>query len=431
MKSIFLIILLMVSHSKSLWARDFIPPMPNDLASTKVSLLTVGLGEELFARYGHTMLRIEDRSNNLDYLVNWGIFDFSDPFFIPKFFQGVLIYRMGFSPTQPTTRYYRDVERRSVVQDEVNLNVVQKRMLMEKIIKNAQPENVLYPYQFFRNNCATIPRDLFNDITKGEIVKNFGSTLVNMTYRDYVRTYLGINPLVGWGLDIVFNGDNDFKLSKWQEMFFPDKLREHLSRMPSYDENGQLIPGESFLKNHMILVDLPEPNGKSMDGYWLNVWITGFPLIGILLTWYMRRRGNLTMISVWQIRLFGLVSLWWGLTCGFFGSTHSFGWMFSSHTDAHRNLNILMFWPTDFVFILSGCFMLVKGLKITPFSTILFKWSRFFAKYHLIFIPIFCVCSLSGFFSQDTSRVLIFMVPLSILYNGLMCKLILPNATKS
>jgi len=58
-------------------AQDFIPPLPSDFEATRISLMTVGLGTSLYSRYGHTMLRIQDPSNNLDYMVNWGIFDFS------------------------------------------------------------------------------------------------------------------------------------------------------------------------------------------------------------------------------------------------------------------------------------------------------------------------------------------------------------------
>ena len=80
----FSLLLLPVSGHSS----EYIPTMPTELNSTRISLLTVNDGVELYTRFGHTMLRIQDPSEDIDFVIHWGQFDFSDPLFIPKFFQG-------------------------------------------------------------------------------------------------------------------------------------------------------------------------------------------------------------------------------------------------------------------------------------------------------------------------------------------------------
>jgi len=413
-------LIIFLSFIQSVSAQEFVPPMPSDLEKTRISLMTVGLGEDLASRYGHTMLRVEDPSNQLDYLVNWGIFDFSDPMFIPKFFRGILIYQMGFSSTVATIRYYRNVEHRSVMEDELSLTPAQKQKLLEKIIWNAQPENYRYPYQYFRNNCATVPRDYLDLVTNGAIKKAFGGVEVPQTFRDYVRMNLANNPFVAWGLDVLFNSDNDHRLTKWQEMFYPLKLREYLATLPRFDDQGNPDTRQSLLINHRVVVDLPEPPGHAIDGYFLTWIIAGLPLfvVGFVML-YGRRRGDKELPS-WCFRVFGLVSIWWGCTSGFFGLSHFSGWVFSSHTDLHRNLNMLLFWPVDPLVLILGVQMGILGRKWVFSGKLKPGFWKVLAKLHLAVIPVYGLVSLSGYFVQDTTRVLIYMAPLSLLYYGTM-----------
>jgi hypothetical protein len=405
-------------------AQEFVPPMPDDLERTRISLQTVGLGTDLYARYGHTMLRIEDPSHNLDYLVNWGIFDFSDPMFVPKFFRGILIYKMGFSGTKPTIRYYEQVERRSVDQDELALTSKQKRALMEKIIWNAQPENVDYPYQYFRNNCATKPRDYLDTVLGGAVSRQFSGEKTSLTYRDYVRSNLSNNMYVAWGLDIIFNGDNDHLLSKWEEMFYPLKLREYLAQMRAVDDEGRPDPGNTLLLNHRVLVDIPSPAVSDIDGYKVAWLVAGLPLGALLISLLARaRKGDRPAALPWHHRVFGIVTLWWGLTVGFFGLTHFSGWAFSSHTDLHRNINILLFWPVEMLVLTLGVQMGILGRGWNFKGRLRIGFWRKFAIIHIIFIPIYAVAGLSGIFAQDVSRVVGYMAPLSLLYYVVMARL--------
>jgi len=408
----------------SVIAQDFIPPMPSDLAKTRISLMTVGLGDNLYSRYGHTMLRVEDPSNNLDYMVNWGIFDFSDPMFIPKFFRGILIYQMGFSGSVATINYYRNVEKRSVIEDELALTEKQKKHLMEKIIWNAQPENYKYPYQYFRNNCATIPRDYLDELAGGAFKRQFENIKTEYSYRDYVRKNLAINPFVAWGLDVIFNGDSDHKITAWQEMFYPLKLREYLAKAPRVGEDGQIDVNQPLLINHRVVVDLPNPPDQAIDGYLMTWLVSGVPLLVVGLVMFRRMRENRVDLPKWCFRVFGLVSLWWGFTHGFFGLTHFSAWLFSSHTDLHHNLNIFLFWPFDMLVVILGVHMGLLGRAWNFKGLIPKEWWRQLAFGHLVVIPVYACVSYLGISGQDTSRVLAFMAPLSALYFIVLARLV-------
>lgn len=60
--------------------------------NAKVSILTCGLGPESYAMYGHTGIRIQDTSKQIDVVYNYGAFDFDTPNFIGKFVKGDLQY---------------------------------------------------------------------------------------------------------------------------------------------------------------------------------------------------------------------------------------------------------------------------------------------------------------------------------------------------
>ena len=401
----------------SAMAEYFLPPRLTNPEESKITLLTVGLGEDLAARYGHTMFRIQDAGHKIEYVVNWGIFDFSDPMFLPKFFRGILIYSMGFSYYESTLRYYREVEHRPVWEDDMNLTPAQKVAFVDKIIWNAQPENVRYNYQYFRNNCSTTPRDYLNTILHDKIRPVMERQKVGKTFRDYVRNNLGINLIVGWGLDVIFNADNDHELSAWEEMFYPPKFQEHLATIPAYDDAGVEIPGKKLLLDHRTVVDVEEPDPHAIDGYWFVLFFTTLPLIGLLakhgFAQGLKARNRFTANYEW--RIFGATALFWGLTSGFFGLVHTFAWLFSAHTDLHRNVNILLFWPTDFLIAYWGVKFLIRGGKAEQSP----NWQRFWqvlASAHLIVIPVYILVGLYGITGQYVTRVLAHMVPASILF---------------
>lgn len=53
----------------------------------RISLLTVGPGEEMYQLEGHTALRIQTDEGE-DIVVNWGMFDFNAPNFAYRFVKG-------------------------------------------------------------------------------------------------------------------------------------------------------------------------------------------------------------------------------------------------------------------------------------------------------------------------------------------------------
>ena len=61
--------------------------------STKVSLLTCEPSQDaVYTYFGHTSIRIQDKANDIDWIFNYGVFSFDQPYFIPKFIKGETDY---------------------------------------------------------------------------------------------------------------------------------------------------------------------------------------------------------------------------------------------------------------------------------------------------------------------------------------------------
>ena len=61
----------------------------------KVSLMTCAPGTEIYALFGHTALRYEDKARGEDWVFNYGMFSFNTPHFIYRFVKGETDYELG------------------------------------------------------------------------------------------------------------------------------------------------------------------------------------------------------------------------------------------------------------------------------------------------------------------------------------------------
>ncbi|RPG78913.1 MAG: DUF4105 domain-containing protein, partial [Crocinitomicaceae bacterium TMED135] len=52
--------------------------LSKNVSHSKISILTCDPGNEIYSLFGHSALRIENSKNNLDLVVNWGLFEFSE-----------------------------------------------------------------------------------------------------------------------------------------------------------------------------------------------------------------------------------------------------------------------------------------------------------------------------------------------------------------
>ncbi|NQX90714.1 MAG: DUF4105 domain-containing protein, partial [Flavobacteriales bacterium] len=185
----------------------------------QLSLLTCSPGAELYSTFGHSAIRINDPVKNIDWVYNYGTFEFSDDFYA-KFAQGKLNYRLSKGTFTNFVNEYIYFGRK--VEEQVFLlsrNDIQ--LLFEALEENYKPENRTYRYDFFFDNCSTRILDIVEETLDGEIVFNDPLPADSMTFREMIDSYQGHMPWGDFGIDLALGTPCDRYMEHPEQTFIP------------------------------------------------------------------------------------------------------------------------------------------------------------------------------------------------------------------
>ena len=189
--------------------------------SLQISLLTCSPGKLAYEKFGHSALRVVDKSKDLDIVFNYGIFSFDIESFYIKFMKGETDYVLGVASTAHFLPEY--AERNSSVMEQVlNLTKEEKERLVEALLVNYEPQNRKYRYNFVYDNCSTRPRDIIMANVDGVI--SFSRNFEPETFRTHVEKYAGSNTWLMFGIDMLFGASADAYASRMISMFLPEIL---------------------------------------------------------------------------------------------------------------------------------------------------------------------------------------------------------------
>ena len=188
----------------------------------RLSLVTCTPGAELYARYGHTALRLRDPVNDIDITFNYGIFDFNTDHFYWKFVRGETWYELGASPTYWFMREYEETNR-PVYEQVLNLTPEQRDAVWQALADNYRPENRKYLYNFVFDNCATRPYLLIEEAL-GEPLTSDYTGHTGDTYRSFIRHYTGALTWANAGINLLFGPRADKPMTSGQRLFLPEEL---------------------------------------------------------------------------------------------------------------------------------------------------------------------------------------------------------------
>jgi len=377
----------------------YVPKVPQDMNDLDFYLMTGGPGYEVNDRFGHTAIRVVNRAEGTDVAFNWGKFSFDDPGFLWKFFRGQLDYSMGVRTFERDVALYGEMDRR-VVMDHLNLTSQQKQRLISKIAWNAVPEHRRFSYQYWYKNCATIPRDYLNDVLGNQIYQRFATQPANRVFRDYVRRNLTYSPFIVPLLDVLMNSNIDRPISAWEDMFLPHNLRRWLLTMPALDDHGQPVKNQKLLSDERVLLDHPEVfKPKFNDFLALSLPVTLGLIFAVSVLVLRPRRESVAY------RAIGVATFWWALVSGLLGTTLLLNWFFSGHPDGWHNANLMLFWPTDWLFVAAGWHMMRSGNPMVA-SGLVRRYGRLYAWGHLLSLVGLCGLVGAGIITQNVWQVL-------------------------
>ena len=168
-----------------------------------ISVLTIGPGNSLSDSFGHSAIRVQDKSKNYDLVFNYGVYDFNDPNFYTNFIKGYLNYSLGVS-------YYKDFKssyisnNRSIKEQVILFPEKLNKKIVDRLIFNSKPENKNYFYDYFSNNCSTIIKDIIEESLIKYDYKNDYSVenKSKNTYRNLIYENINKNSWGSLGIDI-------------------------------------------------------------------------------------------------------------------------------------------------------------------------------------------------------------------------------------
>jgi hypothetical protein len=308
-----------------------------------ITLLTMGVGEQVWEQFGHNALwfhveRPPSFGAPVDVVYNWGIFDSSQPYFIPHFLQGRMLYAMGGYPYEQTLIEYRERDR-AVWAQELDLTNAQKIALRDFVIWNSQPQNTRYRYDYYRDNCSTRVRDALDRVLGGVIRATFAGRKTSYTYRSETLRLTQRQALLAAGIDLGLGRPADRELTAYDEMFLPMRLRDYIRELRVDDGKGGTRP---LVKNErMLLPTISHPEASAPPH-----WMPTFVMLGLLIAalfavvgW--RGAHGSAPARFTAATLFAI----WCFVVGSLGLILTLLWSVTDHTFAHRNENLLLFNP--------------------------------------------------------------------------------------
>lgn len=298
-----------------------------------VSLLTCGAGSEVESYFGHTAIRVCDTAQGIDLVYNYGTYDFDQPHFYWTFARGNLNYCLSRTTYWAFLQTYT-YEQRAVYEQRLNLTQQQRDNMFVLLENNYHPDYRYYRYDFFRDNCATRPRDILESAL-GHRSLHYAEPLSPTSYRDVL--YASTEEHLWWRLafDIVLGIPTDHRCDGRELMFAPLLLMQQVAT--EITDNGQPLAAE----RQQIL-----PEHPATDGWQASPLVLAWCLMLVVLA--------LTMLSFrygWTLR-------WLDITLAVIALLIAllllFLWLGTNHRYTEWNLNLLWASPLWLYFLIRG-----------------------------------------------------------------------------
>lgn len=261
--------------------------------NAQISLLTCSPSDEaVYTVYGHTALRVRDvieldsaNKRIVDVVFNYGIFDFSKPNFIYRFVKGETDYRLEAYDFKHFLPEY-EMRGSEVYEQVLNLTYEEKNALWKALLVNLQPENKIYRYNFFYDNCSTRPAVLVEQCLNGTIAYSDHSR--PETFREMINYCTRNHPWVTFGCDLIIGYPADRVTTVHESFFIPDYLKKAYSEAWIICVDGskrKLVAEETVLA-----AEMPEEINNHMEVFTPLVCTSLFFLLILFITLFEWRR---------------------------------------------------------------------------------------------------------------------------------------------
>lgn len=340
---------------------------------SKISLLTVGTGEDLAAKFGHSAIRLQDPTLGIDEVYGYGTYDFEDPNFYLNFTRGKLSYTISRIPFKYFDYSYQQ-EKRWIREQVLELDVQQRTKIVAFLENNLLPENKKYKYDFLFDNCATRIPMVFEKTLGSTFNFDYSYLEDQLTFRELIRLKLNPNSWSNFGIDLALGSVIDREATPYEHLFLPIYVYEQMKHTT--------LDGKPIVKKESVLLDIPEQEDRALIFLTPLFWLSILLILVCLITYtdYKNFRRN-KWLDFFLFLVTGLagvliVFLWFGTdhlaTKGNFNSLWAFAPnIFIAFLMAKRNIPEWIITYIIFLTILLGITCVLWMFKIQVFSILL------------------------------------------------------------
>ena len=386
----------------------------HDSGRYTLKLALVGPGDVLFFWWGHIGLVVEDNQTGRARFFDWGIFDWESENFLVNFAFGRLYY---YCAVVPAELYYNALlsTNRDISLYTLNLPMDKKLEIIRFAENNVLPENRIYNYHHFRDNCATRIRDIIDMAVDGQFSSVFENTPSRFTLRQQVRRHTWQSPFFDWFLSFLMGQDIDRPISAWEDMFLPSEI---ILRAMDFEYTGEdgitrpLISAAETMNRSQgrpIVLDEPRP-------LW-PILLVFSVMVSLLLFIFFAKGKTLKHYRKFLGSIICLLGLFFGIA----GSILFFMTFFTAHDYTYNNSNVIFINPLMLAAIPLGLFFGFSGnvkRRHTCIRLLQFLWAYIFMGGLLAMI----LRMLPSFSQQDVSSQALIM-PIALILVVILTKL--------
>lgn len=326
--------------------------------SPTVELWTIGTGEDLYARFGHTALRVVQPGWQ-DRVYNYGTTDFSRPDLVTSFMTGEAEFWLGSSSGDRSERVYRGVDR-SILVNELLLPPQAAAELARTLHDEAgDREGSTYQYHHFLDNCSTRARDRVDEASGGALREVTGRLRAGPTFRDLARQGFADMPWLLVGTDLLLGRPADEPADPWEACFLPATLHEVVLEAAVRWPDGSIRP---LAGPTSVVYEREGPPVADAD-----------PRLPVRMCWLVA--GMLALLALARgltggppRRIEGAALVIVALVAGAVGLATEVVAGMSVQPEVRRNETLAWAWPLDLWLILPGVALLLGRPRLARFA---------------------------------------------------------------
>lgn len=205
-----------------------------------IKLAVIGAADPLYSWWGHIAFIIENRETGAGRFYDYGNFSFEQDSFLKNFIMGRMYYLKMASNPDRQLRYNAYLNRDITIYT-LNVQNPAKIELLKLLENDILPENRVYLYNLFLDNCSTRIRDRMDIITGGEFSRKY-SAVSDKTLRIQLRRFLYSNVPMDLLLNFALSGMTDKPATEYEGMFLPAEMARGVENLSVTDESGKTVP---------------------------------------------------------------------------------------------------------------------------------------------------------------------------------------------